>query len=79
MSRCKSLKPIPAKKLVKIIESLGFNQTRIRGSHFMFSHPDGRKASVPVHGNEPIGEGLLNKIIKKDLKMQKKEFMKLLE
>ena len=73
------MKSVPAKKLIKIIESLGFRQTRIHGSHFMFAHPDGRKTSVPVHGNEPIGEGLLGKIIKKDLKMEKKEFMKLLE
>ena len=71
------MKPVPAKKLIKIIESLGFRQSRVKGSHHMFSHPDGRKASVPVHGNEPIGEGLLNKIIKKDLKMGKKEFLKL--
>ena len=70
------MKPVPAKKLIKAIESLGFTLKRSHGSHFMFSHPDGRKATVPVHGNEPIGEGLLNKIIKKDLKMQKKEFMK---
>lgn len=68
-----------AKKLIKIIEALGFRQTRVRGSHFMFVHPDGRKASVPVHGKEPIGEGLLVKIIKKDLKMEKKEFIRLLE
>ncbi len=73
------MKPVPAKKLIKIIESMGFQQVRIRGSHFLFSHPDGRKTSVPVHGNEPIWEGLLNKIIKKDLKMQKKEFVELLE
>ena len=73
------MKPIPAKKLIKIIESLGFHRTRIHGSHNMFAHPDGRKTSVPVHGNEPIGEGLLNKIIKKDLKMEKKEFSKLLD
>jgi len=73
------LKPIPAKKLIKIIETLGFHQIRVHGSHFMFAHPDGRKTSVPVHGKEPIGEGLLGKIIKKDLKMEKKKFLELLE
>ena len=72
------MKPNPAKKLVRIIESLGFSQTRTHGSHFMFAHPDGRKTSVPIHGNEPVGEGLLGKIIKKDLKMEKKEFIEML-
>ena len=73
------MKNLQAKKLIKIIENLGFRQTRIKGSHYMFAHPDGRKASVPVHGKEPIGEGLLNRIIKQDLKMNKKEFAKILE
>ena len=73
------MKPVPAKKMLKIVESLGFQFSRIKGSHHRFAHPDGRKATIPVHGNEPIGEGLLNKIIKKDLKMDKKEFLKLLE
>ncbi|MCR4369079.1 MAG: type II toxin-antitoxin system HicA family toxin [archaeon] len=72
------MKPVSARKLVKLVETLGFKQTRIKGSHFRFVHPDGRKATIPVHGNEPIGESLLNKIIKKDLQMGKKEFFKLL-
>ena len=72
------MKPISAKKLIKIIEGLGFKQTRIKGSHYRFVHSDGRKITVPIHGSEPIGEGLLNKIIKKDLRMDKKEFLKLL-
>lgn len=72
------MKPVPAKKLIKILKNLGFKHTRVKGSHYMFVHHDGRKTIVPVHGNEPIGEGLLNKIIKKDLKMEKKELLKLL-
>ena len=70
---------ISAKKLIKIIENLGFKQTRIKGSHYRFVHSDGRKVTIPVHGNEPLGEGLLNKIIKKDLLLDKKDFFKLLE
>jgi len=73
------LKPLSAKKLIKVIENLGFKQTRIKGSHYRFVHVDGRKVSIPVHGNEPIGEGLLNKIVKKDLQMEKKDFFILLE
>ncbi|MFH1587586.1 MAG: type II toxin-antitoxin system HicA family toxin [Candidatus Diapherotrites archaeon] len=71
-------KPVTPKTLIKVLRNLGFEETRIRGSHHRFAHPDGRKTSVPVHGNEPIGSGLLNKIIKQDLKMNKKEFLELL-
>jgi len=70
---------VTSKKLIKVLQKLGFEQTRIRGSHHRFAHPDGRKTSVPIHGNESIGSGILNSIIKKDLKMNKKEFLELLE
>ena len=69
---------VTPKKLIKALKKLGFEQTRIRGSHFRFAHSDGRKTSVPVHGNESIGAGILNSIIKKDLKMEKEDFFKLL-
>jgi len=64
------------KKLIKVLKKLGFVEVRVRGSHHRFIHPDGRKTTVPVHGNEPIGPGLLNKIIKQDLKMRREEFFK---
>ncbi len=65
--------------MIKALAKLGFTQTRITGSHHRFAHPDGRKTSVPIHSNEPIGTGLLLKIIKQDLKMNKEEFYKMLE
>ena len=73
-----SLKALPALAFVKIVEKLGFHRTRIRGSHHQFAHPDGRITTIPVHGNEPIGRGLLLKIIKKDLQMTRQEFEQLL-
>ncbi|MBS3061608.1 MAG: type II toxin-antitoxin system HicA family toxin [Candidatus Diapherotrites archaeon] len=65
--------------LFRALKKLGFVETRSRGSHYRFEHPDGRKTSVPVHGNEPIGPHLLTKIIKEDLRMNKDEFFRLLE
>lgn len=70
---------VAPKKLIKALKELGFEQTRIKGSHYRFAHPDGRKTTVPVHDKEPVGAGLLNKIIKQDLKMSKKEFFKILQ
>lgn len=73
-----SLRPTPAKKVIKILSKIGFEVARQRGSHLILRHPDGRLTVVPVHSGEDIGRGLLSKIIK-DTKMSRKQFLKLLE
>jgi len=72
-----SLKPQPAKKIIKVLSKLGFKIVRKRGSHVVSKHPDGRLTVVPVHAGEDIGSGLLNKIIK-DTGLSKEEFIELL-
>ena len=67
---------LTGKELGKIIEKLGFEFSHQRGSHMIYKHPDGRKTSIPHHAREEIGPGLLNKIIKKDLRMTRDGFMK---
>ena len=42
----------------------GFEVTRIKGSHHFLRHKDGRVTTVPAHGKETVGPGLLNKIAK---------------
>ncbi len=73
-----SLKPQPAKKIIKVLSKLGFNVVRRRGSHVVLKHPDGRLTVVPVHSGEEIGSGLIGKIIK-DTGLPKEEFMRMLE
>ena len=73
-----SLKPLPARKVIKVLSVLGFRVVRRRGSHVVLKHPDGRITVVPVHAGEKIGIGLLLKIIK-DAKLSREEFLKLLE
>jgi len=65
-----------AKELLKILEKLGFKFKRQEGSHMFFEHEDGRTTVIPNHGGEDIDRGLLNKIIKHDLKISREEFMK---
>lgn len=72
------LKPLPTKKVVQILERLGFEKIRQRGSHIFFRHPDGRTTIVPIHKGEDIGRGLLQEIIK-DTKLTKGEFLKYLD
>ena len=59
---------------IKIIEKMGFVETRQKGSHKTFVHLDGRILTVAYHSNKPIPIGLLNKIIKEDLRLSREEF-----
>lgn len=64
------------KEFSKILDDMGFQIVRQKGSHVFFQHPDGRTTVVPNHPGEEIDRRLLNKIIKHDLKMPREEFMK---
>jgi len=44
----------------------------------VYKHPDGRRATIPHHTGEEIGPGLLTKIIKKDLRITREEFIQYL-
>jgi len=71
------LKLISGKDLCKILEKIGFERIHGKGSHIRFKHPDGRRTVVPVHGNEKIGKGLLNEILKQ-IKLSREEYKNLL-
>jgi len=73
-----SLRPVPAKRIIKLLSKIGFEVVRQRGSHVIMKHPDGRVTVVPVHSGEDIGRGLLSRIIK-DTRMTREQFLKLLE
>jgi len=42
---------------------LGFRLTRTSGSHERWVHPDGRAATIPIHGGREIGPPLFHKIL----------------
>lgn len=69
---------LTAKQLLKILKKIGFQVIRQKGSHVFLAHEDGRATIVPVHPGEDIGRGLLNKIIKEDIKISIHEFESLL-
>jgi len=69
---------LSASELTKILKKSGFELIRQQGSHMFFQHPDGRTTIIPNHPGEDIDRGLLNKIIRHDLKISREEFMKLL-
>ncbi len=61
--------------LIKIANKLGFEEVRQKGSHKTFLHPDGRILTIAFHSNKPIPVGLLNKIVKHELRISREEFM----
>jgi len=73
-----SLRPTPAKKVIKLLNKMGFEVVRQRGSHVIMKHSDGRVTVVPVHPGEDLGRGMLSKIIR-DSRMTREQFLKLLE
>lgn len=54
-----------AKQLVKRLETEGWRETRVRGSHRIFKHPEKTQTIVvPDHGSKDIATGTLNRILK---------------
>ncbi len=71
------LVPISAKRMVGILLYLGFQNVRVKGSHHFFFHPITRKTTtIPIHGNEPLGIGILKEILR-DIELSTEEYEKL--
>ena len=54
---------LTGREIIRTLRKEGFEVTRIRGSHHVLRHSDGRAAVVPVHRGETIGPGLFMKIL----------------
>jgi predicted RNA binding protein YcfA (HicA-like mRNA interferase family) len=72
MGKYPVLKP---REVVAILEKLGFQQVRERGSHRQFRHPDGRSTTVPFHKGRDISPILLHQIAK-DIGLTVEELLK---
>ncbi len=72
------INPLPAKKVVKALEKIGFQQIRQKGSHLFMRHPDGRTTLITMHPGEDIGKGMIRKIIS-DAKITREEWLELIE
>lgn len=58
------LPSLTARQVITALERHGFIRVRQSGSHALFRHPDGRRTTVPIHGNRDIGRGLLRRIMR---------------
>ncbi len=70
------LVPLSGKEMCKFVERLGFQKVRQVGSHARYEHSDGRKTTIPAHGNEELGKGLILEILKQ-IKVTREEFLML--
>ena len=55
---------VRGRQLIAALQRLGFRVARVKGSHHILQHADGRRTVVPVHAGETIGPGLMNAILK---------------
>jgi predicted RNA binding protein YcfA (HicA-like mRNA interferase family) len=69
---------LSANEIIKILQKMGFQRIRQEGSHVFLQHPDGRTTVIPNHPGEDVDRGLLNKILKKDLRIDREDFLKYL-
>ena len=67
------LPTLTAKEVIAVLNELGFENVRQKGSHIFFRHPDGRTTLVSRHDNEDIGKGLLRHILK-EIELTPEEF-----
>ncbi|MFM9104242.1 MAG: type II toxin-antitoxin system HicA family toxin [Cyanobium sp.] len=65
------------KQLVAVLQQLGFENLRVKGSHHFLQHPDGRTTVVPIHAGETVGPGLLNSILRQ-VKLSRDDLQSLL-
>jgi predicted RNA binding protein YcfA (HicA-like mRNA interferase family) len=71
------LPSVTGRQVINALGKVGFEVARIRGSHHILIHNDGRRTVVPVHSGETIGRGLLMQILR-DCQMTREEFKTLL-
>lgn len=68
---------VTGNELIKALSKIGFLVVRIKGSHHRLEHSDGRKTTIPAHGKETLGPGILLKILR-DADLTRDDLLKLL-
>ena len=51
-----------SRQVISILKRRAF--ARQSGSHAVFIHPDGRRTTVPIHGQRDLGKGILHQIMR---------------
>jgi predicted RNA binding protein YcfA (HicA-like mRNA interferase family) len=70
------IKPLSYKKIIKVLEKVGFQPIRQTGSHLFMKNPDGRTTIIPIHSKE-IKVEIINAILK-EAKISRDEWIELI-
>lgn len=54
---------VPGVRVVRALERVGFQVTRVSGSHHVMRHPDGRTVPIPVHPGRDMPKGTLRSVL----------------
>ena len=68
---------VTGQQLIKALAKIGFSVSRVKGNHHWITHADGRRTSIPIHGKETLGPGILLKILR-DIDLTRDELRDLL-
>jgi predicted RNA binding protein YcfA (HicA-like mRNA interferase family) len=68
---------LTGRDVVAALTRAGFELIRVKGSHHLLRHRDGRGTTIPVHAGETIGPGLLARILR-DCELTREQLRKLL-
>jgi predicted RNA binding protein YcfA (HicA-like mRNA interferase family) len=68
---------VKAKDFIKVIEKLGFNLDRQKGSHAIYKDNHGNRVVIPLHSGKDLKPGTLMGMIK-DIGVDKETFFNLL-
>ena len=69
---------IKGKQLLNILQGIGYYLDHIQGSHHILRCPNGKKTTIPIHGNKEIPKGTLLGILT-DLDISKEKLILLLK
>jgi len=72
-----ALPAVKDKDLIRALKTLGFFESRQKGSHLVMKHKDGRRTTVPIHSGKDIPKGTLLAILR-DLQITKEGLVKAL-
>lgn len=63
-----------AREIIRVLQRLGFERARQRGSHVTMRHRDGRTTVIPDHGSRDLTPNMTYKILK-DAKVSVTDFL----
>jgi len=72
------ISPVNPQKLIKILQTAGFNLIRQKGSHIIMIDDKKTRIVIPIHPGKDVKPGLIRAIIK-EAGLSREDFFKLLK